>query len=73
MHAFLQLRCLLKGDVWVCDRGGTLLFSCSGVAVPPSGKDRRVRLGTARMQGGMAELAGSSAEDCFPLLFATDN
>lgn len=45
--AWLPPAVLLKGDVWVRD-WGMLLFSCSGVAVPPpSRKDRRVQWGMA--------------------------
>lgn len=74
MHGFLWLRCLLK-DVWVCDP--KFLFSCSGAAVPPSGKGRRAQWGTIGdgVDPGQDGRAGKllCSENRFPLLFATDN
>jgi len=70
VYGFLRLHCLLKGEFWVCDRG-TFLFSGLGVAVPPSGKGRRLRQGRAG-DSVDAELASSSPNDCF-LLFSADN
>lgn len=54
-------------DVWVCGREPAR-GSCASFRKGPE-----VQRAMAGIQGRAAELAGSSPNDCFPLLFSADN